>query len=472
MSYNHETYLSPFTWRYGSHPMRRIWSEEHKRRLMRRIWIALATAQHNAGLVSREQLSDLERHKDNVDIDRASELEVETRHDVVAEIRSYAEQCTVGAGIIHWGATSADITDNVDALRTREAALLLRTHLTNLMTAFADRIEETACLPVMAYTHIQPAEPTTLGYRLSIYAQDLLSDLSELTELIGNIKGKGFKGAVGTQATFVEMLKDSGTSAAELEADAMSLLDLPFYSITTQVYPRKQDLMVLNVLAGIASSLHKFAMDFRVMQSPSIGEWYEPFKQKQTGSSAMPFKRNPIIMENVCSLARYIGSLPSVAWDNAALSILERSLDDSANRRIIIAEAFLATEEIILKAIRVVEEMEIDRRAIDRNLRTYGPFANSERLLTALVTAGADRQKAHEWLRENSLSAWESIRRGEDNPLVNLLVADERIRQYLDGDLTRHLLSAEPYIGTASERASRFASSVRELVDQYPTTTS
>ncbi len=471
MSYDYETYLSPFTWRYGSSSMRQLWSENNKRRLMRRVWVALATAQYEAGLITREQLEDLEEHQQDVNIARAQEIEELVRHDVMAEIRVYAEQCPVGGGIIHWGATSADITDNVDALMVRNALVLLIALIEELLLAFAVRIEQTADLPVMAYTHIQPAEPTTLGYRLSVYAQDLAEDLTSLRALEETVRGKGFKGAVGTQATFVEMLEGSGVSAAELEAEAMSILDLPYYPIATQIYSRKQDLDVLSALAGVAASLNKFALDFRLMQSPAVGEWAEPFGRDQTGSSAMPFKRNPIIAENICSLARYIGKLPAVAWDNASQSILERSLDDSANRRVIFPEAFLATEEIVVKAQRLITGMVLDRRAMTRNLQKYGPFAAIERLLTFLVAKGADRQQAYEWLREASLSAWEAVKNGDENPLQYHLSSDERIGRYLSADQISGLLAAGSYTGTAAERAVSFAENIRLQVGTPETKT-
>lgn len=466
MSYDSKTYLSPFTWRYGSLPMRQIWSEVHKRILMRRVWIALATAQFNAGLVTNEQLADLERHQSDIDVDRAREIEATTQHDVVAEIRTYAEQCHVGGAIIHWGVTSADITDNVDVLRIREATRLLTNRLEELLTALADLIERTAELPVIAFTHIQPAEPTTLGYRLSVYGQDLLKDLTTFQAIEDGIQGKGFKGAVGTQATFVEMLEGTGVSASELEADAMSVLNLPYYPITTQTYPRRQDFDILSVLAGMAASLHKLALDFRIMQSPAIGEWAEPFGAKQTGSSAMPFKKNPVKSENICSLARYISGLPAIAWENASQSILERSLDDSANRRIILPEAFLAAEECLVQAERIVSGMQIDKLAIARNLQRYGLFSATERLLTALVAAGADRQQAHEWLRTASISAREAVDRGEKNPLPELIMSDERIGRYLEESHVKELFEVGSYTGTARQRALGLAKRIRYRIGQ------
>lgn len=444
--------------------MRYLWSEGHKRRLMRRVWVALAAAQHIAGLVSAEQLADLESHVDDINIDRAQQIERETRHDVMAEIRAFAEQCPVGGGIIHWGATSADITDNVDVLRQREAVQRLSGGLRRLLSAFARRIDDTADLPIMAHTHIQPAEPTTLGYRLAIYAQDLLDDYTSLTTLIGNLRGKGFKGAVGSQAGFVELLSGTDMTAEQMETLAMARLDLPYFPLATQTYSRQQDLRVMQALAGIASSLHKFALDFRILQSPPFGEWAEPFGKQQVGSSAMPFKRNPIIAENICSLARLVAAQSAVAWDNASQAILERSLDDSANRRVFLPESFLAVDEMLRRATSLVEGMAIDREQIDRNLTRYGPFAATERVLMAAVRAGADRQEAHEWLREASLQAWEAMRLGQENPLIVLLIADGRLMSYLPAEEIRRLMTAGGYVGTAGERARAFVTTLHEAV--------
>lgn len=462
MTFTHATYISPFTWRYGSETMRQIWSEENKRRLMRRVWVALAAAQHKAGMVSAAQLADLQAHQNDINITRALEIEQETRHDVMAEIRTFAEQCPEGGGIIHWGATSADITDNVDVLRLREAAVLLQDRLQELLWLLAEKIEATADIPVMAHTHIQPAEPTTLGYRFAVYAQDLLDDYHDLHTLITNLRGKGFKGAVGTQAAYAELLAGTDLLPDQMEAEAMAILALPCFPIATQTYTRQQDLRVQQVLAGIAASLHKFAMDFRILQSPPFGEWAEPFGQKQVGSSAMPFKRNPVNTENICSLARYVAGLPAVAWDNASQALLERSLDDSANRRIFQADGFLATDEILLRAVRIVREMTIDEKAIARNMAIYGPFAATERVLMALVAAGGSRQAAHEWIREASLQAWAAMREGQPNPLASLLAADERIIAYLPASQVPVLMDAAGHTGTAVARATAFAQTIRQ----------
>ncbi len=452
-SYTHDTFLSPFTWRYGSPEMRRVWSETNKRRLWRRVWVALAAAQHHAGLISADELADLQAHQDDVDFERAQEIEAEIHHDLMAELRTFAEQCPTGGGKLHLGATSMDIEDNADALRLRDSLDLILAGLDALLEALAAQIERYAKTPCLAYTHIQPAEPTTLGYRLALYAQDLLADRQAVARARDDVRGKGLKGAVGTAASYTKLLEGTGMSAAEMEAQVMADLGLEAWPVTSQVYPRRQDWQVLSALAGAAASLHKLAFDLRLLQSPPFGEWSEPFGAKQVGSSAMPFKRNPITAEKICSLARLVRDLPAVAWDNAANSLLERTLDDSANRRVILPQAFLATDEMLRCARRIVEGLVVDEDRMAQNLATYGPFAATEPLLMALARAGADRQAMHEVIREHSLAAWAAVRRGEPNPLADRLAADERITAYLpDGDVLA-LMTVEGYVGNAPERA-------------------
>ena len=459
--FNHETYLSPLTWRYGGDAMRQLWSEAHKRRLLRRVWVALAEAQHAAGQVSAAQVADLRAHQDDIDIARAEAIEQEIHHDLMAEIKTYAEQCPVGGAIIHLGATSMDILDNVDALRLRDALDLVIDQLAALLTTLADRIEAEAHTATIAFTHIQPAEPTTIGYRLAQYGQDLLGDLEELRRVRAGVRGKGLKGAVGVSASYAQLLAGSGWSARQLEDRVMAMLGLQAFPVATQTYPRKQDWLVLNALAGVCASLHKFAFDVRVLQSPSFGEWSEPFGAKQVGSSAMPFKRNPITAENIDSLTRLVAALPRVAWDNAALSLLERTLDDSANRRLLLPEAFLLTDEVLRRSQRLVAEMHFWPGAIARNLRDYGVFAATERVLMAAVQAGGDRQALHEVIRTHSLKAWAALQAGQPNPLAELLAADPHITQFVPAAAVPTLLDAREHVGDAAERALEMAARLR-----------
>jgi adenylosuccinate lyase len=446
--------------------MRAIWSETHKRRLWRRIWVALAEAQSHFGWVTSEQVADLRAHTDDIDIKRALQIEAEIKHDLMAELKAFAEQCPIGGGIIHLGATSTDIEDNADALRVRQSLDLILSALKLLLQSLADEIERWADTPTMAFTHLQPAEPTTIGYRLAQYGQDLLIDHAELTRVRRELKGKGFKGAVGTSAAYVELLGElPGTPEVprSLEAPVMSTLDLAPFDASTQTYPRKQDWLVLNALAGLAMSLHKFAFDLRVLQSPPIGEWAEPFGSKQVGSSAMPFKRNPIDAEKIDSLARYLAQLPRVAWDDAANSLLERTLDDSANRRIILPEAFLCADELLITAQKLSAGLRIDEVAVARNFATYAPFAATERLLMGAVKAGADRQAVHEVIREHALKAWAEVAIGRPNLLIDSLCAEPRIMHYLDAATARSLLDAHKYIGDAPQRARIIVGRIQSL---------
>ena len=458
----HDTFISPFTWRYGSPAMRQLWSEEHKRRLLRRVWVALARGQMAAGLVTAAQVADLEAHADQIDIGRAQEIGAIIQHDLMAEIRVFAEQCPVGGPIIHLGATSMDILDNVEALRLRQALDLIIAGLGRCLPVLAKQIERYADLPGMAFTHLQPAEPTTLGYRLAQTGQDLLADWDELLRVRQGIRGKGLRGAVGTAASYEQLLTGAGMTAADFSARVMADLDLPEYDVVRQTSPRKQDWLVNNALAGLAGSLYKFAFDLRLLQSPPLGEWAEPFGRQQVGSSAMPFKRNPIHAEKIDSLARFVAALPRVAWDNAAHSLLVRTLDDSANRRVLFPDAFLAVDEIVQTALRLLTGLVINEAAIARNLATYGVFAASERLLMEAVKAGGDRQTLHEVIREHSLAAWLAVQRGEPNPLAARLVADAQLQALLAPDTIETLLDASHYVGDAPVRARALAARIRD----------
>jgi adenylosuccinate lyase len=379
-------------------------------------------------------------------------------------LRAFAEQCPVGGAIIHLGATSADVEDNADVLRIREALDLLLERLPPLLARLADLIEERADQVCMGFTHIQPAEPTTVGYRLASYAQDLLEDTHELRRLRQHLRAKGMKGAVGTAASYAQLLEGTGMTPAQMEALVMKQLELQPFHITTQVYPRKQDYRVLTTLAGLAASLYRFAFDLRLLQSPPIGEWSEPFGPKQVGSTAMPFKRNPVNAENMNSLARYVTAVAGVAWDNAAHCLLERTLDDSASRRLILPGAFLACDELLHRAYRILQDLRIYDGTVERNLAAYGVFAATERLLMALSQAGADRQAMHEVIRQHAMEAWQSVQQGQPNPLADHLAAEQEVLRYLPADRVRALLEAGGHIGDAPERAKQMAQKLREYV--------
>jgi adenylosuccinate lyase len=453
-SFGYDTFLSPFTWRYGSKEMRNLFSERGRRATWRSIWLELARAEEKSGLLSRSELEGIESKsgEKNIDISRAHELERKIRHDLMAELRTFAEQAGKGGGKLHLGATSMDIEDNADALIFRKALGLILTRLVNCLEASKAKIvkyERTVC---MAWTHLQPAEPTTLGYRFANYAQDLLIDI-ELLETVRDqfLKGKGMKGAVGTSASFEKLLGGDG-KARLLEERVMHALGLDFFAISTQTYPRKVDYILLSCLASIAASCHKFGLDLRVLQSPTFGELSEPMEELQVGSSAMPFKKNPVSAERMCSLARLVSAFPPVAFTNAANSILERTLDDSASRRVAIPEAFLALDECLMIYERLMRGLRVYPAMIEKNLEKFGPFAGTEAVMMKLVEKGDDRQAIHELIRVESFAAWEEVMKGLPNPLAEMLSKNKTVASKLKPAEIKQLLDPRHHTGDATER--------------------
>ncbi|OGE27527.1 adenylosuccinate lyase [Candidatus Daviesbacteria bacterium RIFCSPLOWO2_02_FULL_38_18] len=448
-------YESPFSWRYGSEKMREIFSEENKYRLWRKIWVALARAQNKNGLVGKEELEDLEKNQDNLDIERIWEIEKDTRHDVVAAIKEFVEKAKIGGGKIHLGATSMDISDNAETIRMQEALEIIENKLTALLKVFGRKIEKYADFVCMGYTHLQPAEPTTLGYRFAFYAQDLLLDLELLQFVKKNLKSKGIKGAVGTSASFVKLLDEK--KAEEMEAGVLKELRLEAFEITNQTAPRKIEFWIGSLLSSIAESLNKFAFDLRIMQSPGFGEWQEPFGSSQVGSSAMPFKKNPIKAEQICSLARLVVNLSRTTWDNAASQLLERTLDDSANRRVVIPEMFLAIDEMLSSATKIIDGLTINDKRITKNMDTYWPFSATESIILEAVKKGADRQKMHEVLREISLKA------EEGNSMQDLLESNPEIAKFLKPAEIDQLLDAKNHVGNAPKKALELVGRIKKI---------
>ncbi|HEY5348555.1 MAG TPA: adenylosuccinate lyase, partial [Candidatus Lustribacter sp.] len=419
----YRTYASPFSWRYGSAELRTLFSEEERRKLWRAVWVALAQAQARYGLISDAEVADLRAHAGEIDIDAALAIEREIHHDLMAEIRVFASQATLGGGKLHLGATSMDIEDTVETYRLRLALSRVGANLGGLLSSFAGKVREYSDLVCMAFTHLQPAEPTTLGYRLGVYAQDLLIDDTNLRFVFEQLTTKGLRGAVGTAASYEHLLDHQGNSG-ELEAFVLERFGLRARDVSTQTYTRKLDYLLLSALAGLGASLSKFAADVRILSSPEFGEVAEPFGRSQVGSSAMPFKRNPIMCERIDSLARLLVGYSDVAWQNAATNYLERTLDDSANRRTILPEALLCTDEIITLARKVIDGLRVEERRIAHNLRTYGPFAGTEAVMMEAARAGGNRQELHEVIRGAAMEAWAALARGEDNPLAQTLAGE------------------------------------------------
>jgi len=462
-----DSYLSPFSWRYGSIGMRALFSEHKTRLLWRKCWVALAKAESKAGLVSKEEVAELEKNAGNIDIAKALQIEKEIRHDLMAEVKVYASQCPKAGGKIHLGATSMDVEDNAEAMRQKQALFLIEQQLAAVISSLNQKIIQYSSTPCMAFTHLQPAEPTTIGYRFANWQQDLLEDLEQVKWMRASIKGKGLKGAVGTGASYAKLLEGAKVTPEQLEQEFMKELELTAFDAATQTLPRKQEYTLSVVLATVAQTLHKIAFDIRVLQSPAFGELSEPFGEKQVGSSAMPFKRNPITCERICSLTRLVSNYPKTAWDNAANSLLERTLDDSANRRIWIPEMFLALDESLRLMDKVLSGLQVNLQQVEANLETYGPFAGTEAVLMTAAKRGGNRQELHEAIRESSMKAWLDVKAGKKNPLDELLAKDRRITDKVPAGEIPGLLDAKTHVGRAAAVAKKIAAGAEQAAKDY-----
>jgi adenylosuccinate lyase len=355
-----------------------------------------------------------------------------------------------------------DVEDTVETYRLRRALSSIGTDLHALLHAFAEKIRAYADLVCMGYTHLQPAEPTTLGYRFAAYAQDLLVDDAALRFAFENLTTKGLRGAVGTAATYERLTGDRGGSA-QIEEYVLERFGLQAREISTQTYPRKLDYLLLSALAGLGASLSKFAADVRILASPGFGELAEPFARSQVGSSAMPFKQNPILCERIGSLARLLPGYAEVTWQNAATNFLERTLDDSANRRVVLPEALLCADELVTLARTTVDGLRVEERRIGQNVRAYAPFSGTQAVMMEAVRSGGDRQLLHEALRNASITAWEAVRRGEENPLARLLAEEPALTALIDPAEIRRLLDPSSQVGTAPQRARLLAGRIESL---------
>ncbi|MDG6967132.1 MAG: adenylosuccinate lyase [Nitrososphaerota archaeon] len=461
-AYGYDSYLSPFTWRYGSEEMRGLFSETERRATWRRVWLGLAEAEAAMGLISKGELEGIRKSsgRESVDIGRAHEIEKKIRHDLMAELRVFADQAQEGGGKLHLGATSMDVEDNADAVIFGKALDIVSGRLTGCLEAAAVLVRRHKGTICMGWTHLQPAEPTTLGYRFANYAQDLAMDI-KLVGLVRRefVKGKGVKGAVGTSASYKKLL---GTAARVkgLEESVMSGLGIGAFEVATQTYPRKLDLLVLSALASVAASCAKFGLDLRVLQSPAFGELSEPIEEAQVGSSAMPFKRNPVTAERMCSLARIASVMPLVAFMNASNSILERTLDDSAARRVAVPEAFLAVDECLAIYDRLLRGIRVYPAMIRRNLERFGAFSGTEAVMMEMVAKGEDRQRAHELIRVKSFEAWEAVMKGEPNPLEGLLSREKGVSSRVPRKRLRALMDPSTHTGLAEEACEEFLEGV------------
>ncbi len=420
-----DRYVSPLSERYASKEMQEIFSQDTKFRTWRRLWIALAETERELGLpITEEQIEELKAHADDINYDDAREREKLVRHDVMSHVYAYGLQCPKAKGIIHLGATSCYVGDNTDIIIMREALRLVQKKLVNVLerlSGFADNYKE---LPTLAFTHFQPAQPTTVGKRACLWLQEFLMDLEDLEYVMGSLKLLGSKGTTGTQASFMELFEGDMEKIDRI--DPMIAEKMGFdacYPVSGQTYSRKVDTRVLNVLAGIAASAHKMSNDIRLLQH--LKEVEEPFEKNQIGSSAMAYKRNPMRSERIASLARYVMVDALNPAITSAVQWFERTLDDSANKRLSVPEGFLAVDGILDLCLNVVDGLVVYPKVIEKHLRAELPFMATENIMMDAVKAGGDRQELHERIRTLSMEAGRHVKEeGRDNDLLSLIAAD------------------------------------------------
>ncbi len=458
-------YENPLCARYASREMQRIFSPDFKFSTWRRLWIALAESEQELGLpITDAQLDELRAHIDDIDYDRAAEYEKRLRHDVMAHIRTYGDLCPTAKPIIHLGATSCYVGDNTDIIQLREGLLRIRKLLVNAIAALSDFARAHKDVPTLAYTHYQAAQPTTVGKRACLWLQDLIMDLDRLEYELGALKLLGCKGTTGTGASFLALFDGDAEKVRDLErriADKMGFAAC--MPVSGQTYSRKVDSFVLNVLSGLAQSMHKMATDLRLMAH--MKEFDEPFETEQVGSSAMAYKRNPMRSERVCSLARYVLNAARNTADTASVQWLERTLDDSANRRITLPEAFLATDGALTLIINVIRGGRIYPKVMEKHLNEEMPFMATENILMHAVTLGGDRQELHEAIRRHSQAAAARVKlEGGENDLLDRLLGDPAFR--LTREALDEVLDVRRFIGLAPEQTERFLKEYAEPVLQ------
>jgi len=458
----HDAYDSPLATRYAGPEMAALWSPARKIRTWRRLWIALAEAEKELGLgITDQQIAEMRRHADDVDFERAEELERELRHDVMAHLRAFAEQCPKAGPIIHLGATSCFVGDNADLVILREGLGLLRGRLLAVMDSLAGFAAEHARLATLGFTHYQPAQLTTAGKRACLWLYDLLLDYRALAHALGELRFRGVKGTTGTQASFLRLFDGDHEKVRRLDrlvAEKMGFADV--YSITGQTYSRKVDYQVLTVLSGIAQSAHKFANDLRLLANRK--ELEEPFEEKQVGSSAMAYKRNPMRAERMTGLARVVMALVPAAAATAAEQWLERTLDDSATRRIVLAEAFLGADAVLRLYQTIAAGLVVYPKMCAKHVAEELPFMATENILMAAVKAGGDRQALHEKIRQHSHAAARQVKlAGGENDLLARLKADKAFAKV---DIDAELDPAR-FVGRAPEQVEEFlAAEIRPLL--------
>ena len=462
-----DRYTSPLSERYASREMQYIFSQDMKFRTWRRLWIALAETEKELGLnITQEQIDELKAHADDINYDVAKAREKEVRHDVMSHVYAYGVQCPKAKGIIHLGATSCYVGDNTDIIVMTEALKLVQKKLVNViaeLSKFADKYKNQ---PTLAFTHFQPAQPTTVGKRATLWTQEFMMDLEDLEYVLGTIKLLGSKGTTGTQASFLELFEGDQETIDKI--DPMIAAKMGFrecYPVSGQTYSRKVDTRVVNVLAGIAASAHKMSNDIRLLQH--LKEVEEPFEKSQIGSSAMAYKRNPMRSERIASLSRYVMVDALNPAITSATQWFERTLDDSANKRLSVPEGFLAIDGILDLCLNVVDGLVVYPKVIEKHMMAELPFMATENIMMDAVKAGGDRQELHERIRELSMEAGRNVKvEGKDNNLLELIAADPAFNLTLEE--LQKTMDPKKYVGRAKEQTESFiAKVVNPVLDSH-----
>ncbi len=454
-----DRYVSPLSERYASKEMQYIFSPDMKFRTWRKLWIALAETEKELGLnITQEQIDELKAHADDINYDVAKERERQVRHDVMSHVYAYGVQCPKAKGIIHLGATSCYVGDNTDIIVMTEALKLVRKKLVNVIAELSKFADKYKAQPTLAFTHFQPAQPTTVGKRATLWTQEFLLDLEDLEYVLGTMKLLGSKGTTGTQASFLELFDGDQETIDKIDpmiAEKMGFKEC--YPVSGQTYSRKVDTRVLNVLAGIAASAHKMSNDIRLLQH--LKEVEEPFEKSQIGSSAMAYKRNPMRSERIASLSRYVMVDALNPAITSATQWFERTLDDSANKRLSIPEGFLAIDGILDLCLNVVDGLVVYPKVIEKRLMSELPFMATENIMMDAVKAGGDRQELHERIRELSMEAGRNVKvEGKDNNLLELIAADPAFNLTLEE--LQKTMDPTRYVGRATEQTEAFLAKV------------
>jgi adenylosuccinate lyase len=463
---SHETYENPLISRYASREMATLWGDQRKFSTWRQLWVILAEAEAELGLpITSAQIAELRAAVDDIDFDAANEYERKLRHDVMAHVHTYGDRCPSARGIIHLGATSCYVTDNTDLILIREALQMVARRLAGVIVSLAAFAKQHRDLPTLSFTHLQPAQPTTVGRRACLWAYDLVLDLTEIEHRIASLKARSVKGTTGTQASFLELFDGDHAKVRHLEQLVAKKIGFgESYAITGQTYSRKIDAQVLDALSGIAASSHKAATDLRILANRKEVE--EPFEKDQIGSSGMAYKRNPMRSERICSLARFAMSLPANAAQTHATQWMERTLDDSANRRLVIPQTFLAVDAILILYQNVAQGLVVYPQVIAKHLREELPFMATENILMAAVAAGGDRQDLHERIRQHSQAAATVVKeQGGDNDLIRRLKNDKTFAG-VDVDAA---IDPKKLTGRSPEQVDEFLAEIVEPIRvRYP----